>query len=187
MKWGVPGVEPVQQHCAEMTGFSALMPRRSPAPFSQKPANGRTKADGAFLRVQPAGRTLGLPCGSPIARLPLPISCDVLPAREGIGCGSFNGNGASPSRCSARPPTTRATALAPGQTIYTLYASGREFDSVFATIDERLEALLVTYSPVFTNWRSHIIALAAWHSVPTIYFSRTFAEAGGLNELWSRL
>jgi putative ABC transport system substrate-binding protein len=76
----------------------------------------------------------------------------------------------------------RATALAPGQTIYTLYASGRhEFDSVFATIDQqRVEALLVTDSPVFTNWRSHIIALAARHSVPTIYFSRTFAEAGGL-------
>jgi hypothetical protein len=34
----------------------------------------------------PAGRVLGLPCGSPIARVPLPISCDVLPAREGIGC-----------------------------------------------------------------------------------------------------
>jgi hypothetical protein len=36
------------------------------------------------------GRVLGLPCGSPIARLPLPISCDVLPAREGIGCVSVS-------------------------------------------------------------------------------------------------
>src|SRR6516164_2644303 len=32
---------------------------------------------------QPHRTALGLPSGSPIARVPLPVSCDVLPAREG--------------------------------------------------------------------------------------------------------
>jgi len=42
-----------------------------------------------------AGAPWGPPCGSPIARVQLPIlSCDVLPAREGIGCISVSGNGA---------------------------------------------------------------------------------------------
>src|SRR5215470_10833761 len=35
------------------------------------------------MALKAGERVLGLPCGSPIARVPLPISCDVLPAREG--------------------------------------------------------------------------------------------------------
>ena len=43
----------------------------------------RFAGSGHLPARKPRGRVLGLPRGSPIARVPLPISCDVLPAREG--------------------------------------------------------------------------------------------------------
>src|SRR5262249_40602611 len=45
---------------------------------------------------------------------------------------------------------------------------------------QRIGGLLIADSATFGNWRGQLIALAARHSVPAIYFSRTFAAAGGL-------
>ena len=39
---------------------------------------------------------------------------------------------------------------------------------------------MVTSSPAFLLWRGQFVAAAARHAVPTIYFLRAFAEAGGL-------
>src|SRR6516164_7394449 len=56
-----------------------------------------------------------------------------------------------------------------------------EIDSAFDTLVElRAGALVVSTDPLFTNQRAQIVALAARHSVPTIYVWREFAAAGGL-------
>jgi len=65
--------------------------RYSTSPLPGIPAwEASGKQAGAFPRAaryptarKASGRILGLPWGSPIARVPLPIFCDVLPAREG--------------------------------------------------------------------------------------------------------
>ena len=46
-------------------------------------AGRQRRSVGGMTGIESPGRVLGLPCGSPIARVPLPISCDALPAREG--------------------------------------------------------------------------------------------------------
>jgi putative tryptophan/tyrosine transport system substrate-binding protein len=59
--------------------------------------------------------------------------------------------------------------------------SQSDFDSVFATlVRQRTDALVVSPDPVFLSHRDQLVALAMRHSMPTIYFSREFAVAGGL-------
>jgi putative ABC transport system substrate-binding protein len=59
--------------------------------------------------------------------------------------------------------------------------SQSDFDSVFATlVRQRTDALVVSPDPVFVSHRDQLVALAMRHSMPTIYFSREFAAAGGL-------
>jgi putative tryptophan/tyrosine transport system substrate-binding protein len=60
---------------------------------------------------------------------------------------------------------------------------GREqdFDAAFQPLlRERVDALLVTTDPVFESQRDRIVALAAYHAIPTIYALREYALAGGL-------
>jgi putative ABC transport system substrate-binding protein len=47
-------------------------------------------------------------------------------------------------------------------------------------IQRQIGALLVASDPLFSNRRDQIVALAARYSVPTIYYLREFAAAGGL-------
>ena len=55
------------------------------------------------------------------------------------------------------------------------------FDQPFTTlVQRRADALFVGNDPFFLEWRQEIISLAARHSVPTIYSSHAYAEAGGL-------
>ena len=57
----------------------------------------------------------------------------------------------------------------------------REIDAGFATLaQQQAIALLVGPGPFFTAHRNQIIALAARHSIPTIYSTRESAAAGGL-------
>ena len=46
--------------------------------------------------------------------------------------------------------------------------------------EKRSEVLLVGPSSFFSSHRVEIVALAARHRVPALYFERDFAEAGGL-------
>jgi putative ABC transport system substrate-binding protein len=69
-----------------------------------------------------------------------------------------------------------------GQRIEILQAgSDDDIAAAFATaVERRMEALLVASSPYYQPRRQQIVALAARHAVPAIYFFRAFADAGGL-------
>jgi putative ABC transport system substrate-binding protein len=57
----------------------------------------------------------------------------------------------------------------------------QDIDAAFtAMARERAEALLVMTDPMFLVQRERIVDLAAKHRLPAIFFSREFAEAGGL-------
>jgi putative ABC transport system substrate-binding protein len=59
--------------------------------------------------------------------------------------------------------------------------SEKDFDAAFATLlQQRAGALVVAADTLFNNWRDRLVALAARHAVPAIYFQREFVAAGGL-------
>jgi putative ABC transport system substrate-binding protein len=55
-----------------------------------------------------------------------------------------------------------------------------DFDTVFRTLRQRNEALVVSADPFFLNHRSQLVGLAVQHAVPTMYYAREFVSAGGL-------
>jgi putative ABC transport system substrate-binding protein len=69
-----------------------------------------------------------------------------------------------------------------GLVIHTVEVPSQEdFEGIFATRgSERIDALLVPNSTLFTNGRHALVALAAHHAVPAIYEYREFVAAGGL-------
>jgi putative tryptophan/tyrosine transport system substrate-binding protein len=69
-----------------------------------------------------------------------------------------------------------------GQQILVLNAGNpSELDSAFATLVQRQASGLIVASDAFLlGRRDEIVALAARHAVPAIYFLREFAAAGGL-------
>ncbi|MFZ3361089.1 MAG: ABC transporter substrate-binding protein [Xanthobacteraceae bacterium] len=57
----------------------------------------------------------------------------------------------------------------------------RGIDQAFASLaQQRADALIVGVDPFFNGRRNQVIALAAKDAIPTIYFFRGFATAGGL-------
>jgi putative tryptophan/tyrosine transport system substrate-binding protein len=83
----------------------------------------------------------------------------------------------------------RTAASRLGQSMLVLNAaSEREIAPAFAELTQhRIDALLVASDPFFFIVREEIIALAARYAVPTIYFLREFAVAGGLMSYGTRL
>jgi putative ABC transport system substrate-binding protein len=69
-----------------------------------------------------------------------------------------------------------------GQQLIVLRASTEpEIDAAFATlVQQRAGALLVGPGPFFVTRKDRLVALAARHAVPAMYFRRELAEAGGL-------
>jgi putative ABC transport system substrate-binding protein len=56
-----------------------------------------------------------------------------------------------------------------------------EIDSAFAGIlKDKIEGLLVSPGPLFGNRRVQLVTLAARYAVPTMFYDREFADAGGL-------
>jgi putative ABC transport system substrate-binding protein len=76
----------------------------------------------------------------------------------------------------------RGAAIPIGRGIEVFYARDvGEIDAAFAgLVEKRSEVLLVSSSSFFASHRMEIVALAAQHRVPALYFERDFAQAGGL-------
>jgi putative tryptophan/tyrosine transport system substrate-binding protein len=76
----------------------------------------------------------------------------------------------------------REGASAIGQKIEIVQAAtAREIDLAFVSLVQKgANALIVANDPFFGSRRDQIVALAAKHRIPTMYFSREFAAAGGL-------
>jgi putative ABC transport system substrate-binding protein len=70
----------------------------------------------------------------------------------------------------------------PGREIEVFYAGNvDDIDTAFAgLVEKRSEVLLVSPSSFFSSRRMEIVALAAQHRLPALYFERDFAHAGGL-------
>jgi putative ABC transport system substrate-binding protein len=77
---------------------------------------------------------------------------------------------------------TREALRAKRKEVQVLHASNREeIDAAFTSLSElKIGALLLIPDPLFQSSRTQIIALAARHSVPTIYYTGTYAASGGL-------
>jgi ABC-type uncharacterized transport system substrate-binding protein len=76
----------------------------------------------------------------------------------------------------------RETARSLGLQLHILNAgSPVEIDAAFAgLVEQRIGILLSAADPFFMGRRDQVVALAARHAVPAIYFAREFATAGGL-------
>jgi len=60
-------------------------------------------------------------------------------------------------------------------------ATAQNIDTAFISlVQQGAGALIVANDPFFVSRRDQIVALAAHHKIPTMYFSREFAVAGGL-------
>jgi putative tryptophan/tyrosine transport system substrate-binding protein len=69
-----------------------------------------------------------------------------------------------------------------GQKINVIRATtAHEIDTAFTSfVEQRAGALIVANDPFFVSRRNQIVALAARHMIPAMYFSREFTAAGGL-------
>ena len=76
----------------------------------------------------------------------------------------------------------RETARSLGLQIHILSAgTALEIDVAFAgLVEQRIGMLLSAADPFFLGRRDQVVALAARHAVPAIYFAREFVTAGGL-------
>ena len=76
-----------------------------------------------------------------------------------------------------------------GQQVHVVNATTEnDFDRAFATLVQlQARALLVTVDPVFNSGRKQLIALAARHKIPAMYFGREFVVDGGLMSYASNL
>jgi len=91
-------------------------------------------------------------------------------------------NPTSPNLAESTTEDAQAAAQTLGLTHDVLHAStAREFDTVFATVDQlQARALVIGPDALFTSRSAQLAALALHHAVPTIYQFREFAVAGGL-------
>jgi putative tryptophan/tyrosine transport system substrate-binding protein len=77
---------------------------------------------------------------------------------------------------------TEAAALAVSQPLMVLRANTRpDIDAAFAAlVEKKIGALLVANSPFFVTQAEYLIALSTRLALPTVYFRREMADAGGL-------
>jgi putative tryptophan/tyrosine transport system substrate-binding protein len=104
--------------------------------------------------------------------------------RELVPKGAVIGVLVNPSNPSAEAEISdlQQAAQTLGMALEVLRASAdRELETAFATLlERRAAALLVGNDSFFISRRPQLVALAARHALPTMYFVREFAEAGGL-------
>jgi putative tryptophan/tyrosine transport system substrate-binding protein len=78
--------------------------------------------------------------------------------------------------------TLQSAAAAIGKQVEAFYASTRsEINAAFASfMEEQIDAVLISPDVLFADRRVQIVTLASHYKVPAIYYSREFADAGGL-------
>ena len=90
----------------------------------------------------------------------------------------------NPKNPASGPETSdvQAAARALGLRIHLQNASSmQDIDAAFADfVQQRVNAVSFAADAVFNANRDHLVALAARHAIPTMYFYRAFADAGGL-------
>jgi putative tryptophan/tyrosine transport system substrate-binding protein len=98
-------------------------------------------------------------------------------------------NPADPITANGETNDMREAARSVGQRIEILQASTeRDIDLAFASlIDMRANALVVAPDALFATQAHQLVALAARHAIPTLYWRREFAKAGGLMSYGSNL
>ena len=91
-------------------------------------------------------------------------------------------NPSSPEAASQPVVEARAAAHALGKTLLVFNATTvGELDASFANLIAQQAGALVVTGDAFLSARRHqIVALAARHAIPAIYFNREFVDAGGL-------
>jgi len=94
-----------------------------------------------------------------------------------------------PSGADTETNLMRAAARSIGQRVEILQAgTAREIDAAFAKlIDVKAGGLVIANHALFATQAQQLIALATRHAIPTLYWRREFAEAGGLMSYGSRL
>jgi putative tryptophan/tyrosine transport system substrate-binding protein len=75
----------------------------------------------------------------------------------------------------------QAAASAIGLKVEPLVAGDDDLDAAFAKLEERkIDAVMVSPSPVYYGRRERLAALATRHRIPVIYWDRALVDAGGL-------
>ena len=111
---------------------------------------------------------------------------EILPKASTIGL-LVNPNDSVPAR--NETDDMRAAARSIGQRIEILQAgTEREIDNAFVSmVGLRVDALLVAPHALFATQANQLVALAARHAVPTLYWRRELVEVGGLMSYGSNL
>ncbi len=128
---------------------------------------------------RPGGNITGItPFTSALAAKRLELLHEMVPKAEVIGVLTNPNN---PSTVSELRDLQNAASTLKLQLHVLDATSDRDFDMAFATlVRQRAGALLAGADNFFMTKREQLIALAARHAVPAIYFYREFAMGGGL-------
>jgi putative ABC transport system substrate-binding protein len=128
---------------------------------------------------RPNGNLTGIaPFTSVLASKRLQLLHEMVPAVTAVGYLVNPGNLTSESQIRE----VRAAALTLGLQLHMASAGNEDdFGTAFATFSEqKVGALILGADPLFLTRRKPLIALAARHAMPAIYFFREFAADGGL-------
>ena len=128
---------------------------------------------------RPGGSITGVtPLNDELAPKLLELLHELVPKAAIIGY-LINPNNATSENLSRQVQVAERTI---GQRVHILNASSEhDFEPAFATLDQiRAGGLCVQGDTFFNGRREQLVALAAHHSIPTVYAFRDYAAAGGL-------
>jgi putative ABC transport system substrate-binding protein len=128
---------------------------------------------------RPGGSITGVtPLNDELAPKLLELLHDLVPKAESIGY-LVNPNNATSANLSRQAKGAERTI---GQRVHFLNASSEsDFEPAFATLAEiRAGGLCIQGDTFFNGRRKQLVALAAHHSIPTVYAFRDYVTAGGL-------
>jgi putative ABC transport system substrate-binding protein len=104
--------------------------------------------------------------------------------RELVPSGTVIGLLVNPANQASEPQVSdvRAATLALGLKLLVLNASNEsDIEAAFASfVQQRVDGVIIGSDPFFLSRRNQLVALSAHRRIPTIYYLREFAVAGGL-------